>query len=239
MKNKLNYILVIGALILIIINCVLAFTTSKYYANVDVVSNVNIAAAIFNLEENTSNNYTVTKGEEESIYYTLLNYDNHDNINDDDMDYYIKIKDENGSEELPVNISIDGYEYISYNVDLNGNIVNENGDIVDEDGNVIISRNLTEKENSALRENLTLDKRGYGKFELKSDNTKDEKVLKFDIMCSDDYNGEDELNFTIEVIGISKLNKNVIIRKAKTLKLNITEKNQNENNEINENVGRS
>lgn len=237
MKNKINYILVTSALILIIINCLIAFTTSKYYANVDVVSSVSIAAAIFNLKENTGNDYTIRKGEQKSIYYTLLNYDDNNNINDIDMDYYIKIKDENGIEELPLNINLDGYVYISYDIDSNGNIINESGDIVDEDGYVIVSRNLTEEENSALRESLTLDKRGYGKFELKSDNTKDEEVLKFDIMCSNDYNGQDELNFTIEVIGISKSNRNVVIRKTTNLQLNIANDNQNENNEINENEG--
>jgi len=237
MKNKINYILVTSALILIIINCLIAFTTSKYYANVDVVSSVSIAAAIFNLKENTGNDYIIRKGEQKSIYYTLLNYDDNNNINDIDMDYYIKIKDENGIEELPLNINLDGYVYISYDIDSNGNIINESGDIVDEDGYVIVSRNLTEEENSALRESLTLDKRGYGKFELKSDNTKDEEVLKFDIMCSNDYNGQDELNFTIEVIGISKSNKNVVIRKTTNLQLNIANDNQNENNEINENEG--
>lgn len=237
MKNKINYILVTSALILIIINCLIAFTTSKYYANVDVVSSVSIAAAIFNLKENTGNDYIIRKGEQKSIYYTLLNYDDNNNINDIDMDYYIKIKDENGIEELPLNINLDGYVYISYDIDSNGNIINESGDIVDEDGCVIVSRNLTEEENSALRESLTLDKRGYGKFELKSDNTKDEEVLKFDIMCSNDYNGQDELNFTIEVIGISKSNKNVVIRKTTNLQLNIANDNQNENNEINENEG--
>lgn len=237
MKKKINYILVISAFILVIINCLFAFTTSKYYANVDVVSSVNIAAAIFNLVENTGNDYTIRKGEQKSIYYALLNYDDNNNINDIDMDYYIKIKDEDGREELPININVDGYGYISYDIDSNGNIINENGDIVDEDGNVIVSRNLTEEEIYALRESLTLDKRGYGKFELKSDNTKDEKVLKFDIMCSNDYNGQDELNFTIEVIGISESNKNVIIRKTTNLQMNIVNDNQNENNEINENEG--
>jgi len=51
-------------------------------------------------------------------------------------------------------------------------------------------------------------------------------------MCSNDYNGQDELNFTIEVIGISKSNKNVVIRKTTNLQLNIANDNQNENNEI-------
>ena len=34
------------------------------------------------------------------------------------MEYYIKIMDNNGNENLPLEISVDDYEYIEYKIDI-------------------------------------------------------------------------------------------------------------------------
>jgi len=103
-------------IIVIVLSTVVSgiMTNAKYYSSVDMESSVSIGAMVFTIKQDDGepNPYELTKGGQITAKYKLTNKDSNDNINKMDLKYYLKVVDGNGSETLPVGVSLDGYSYI-------------------------------------------------------------------------------------------------------------------------------
>ena len=203
MKTKTRYIVYV--IIILILSALIPgmLTNAKYLYNVNLESDVTIGNMIFNIDqkENEPEEYEIEENEEIVARYELTNFDENNNINEINLKYYIKIVDNLDNELLPLEISIDGYTYIEYNVDEDGNIINSDGDITDEFGNVIEEQNLTEEENEELQESLEYVKKGYGPINLAYDGeTKQTEEINIRIRCPQNYDGNNNLQYKVVVI---------------------------------------
>ena len=203
MKTKTRYIVYI--IIIVILSALIPgmLTNAKYLYNVNLESDVAIGNMIFNIEqkENEPEEYEIEENDEIIARYKLTNFNENNNINEINLKYYIKIVDNLDKEILPLEISIDGYTYIEYNVDEDGNIINADGDITDEFGTVIKEQNLKEEENEELQESLQHVKKGYGPISLPYDGeTEGTKDIDIRIRCPQNYDGNNSLQYKIVVI---------------------------------------
>ena len=171
MKTRIKYF------VLIIILCTLCtiipviITNAKYLYNVKIESDVSIGTMVFNIKqlEGECNVYQLEKGGQIVAKYKLRNKDDKNNINTLDLKYYLKIVDTNQNEIDNFDILVNDYNYVKYNVDEKGNIINEDGDIVDEEGQIVLERKLSEEENQNLQQSLVTIKKGYGPINLSCD----------------------------------------------------------------------
>lgn len=203
MKAKTRYIVYV--IIILILSSLIPgmLTNSKYFYNVNLENDVTIGNMIFNIKqkENETETYEIQENEEIVAKYELKNYDEDNNINEVNLKYYIKIVDSLNNETLPLEISIDGYSYIEYNIDEDGNIINSDGDITDEFGNVIEVQDLKEGENEVLQKSLQNVKKGYGPIALAYDGvTTDTKDINIRIRCPENCLGDENLQYKIVVI---------------------------------------
>ena len=233
MKTKFKYL--IYCILILILGAVIPniLTHSKYISNVDIESNVSIGKMIFEMkqQDNEPETYSVKKGEEITAKYKICNNDENDNINQMDLKYYIKIVDENKNESLPLNVSIDGYQYIKYNIDSYGNIIDKDGNVVDEDGSIIEPRELTQEKNEELQNSLETVKKGFGKISLAYDGTtKEEKEININIKCPENYTGNNSLIYKVLVIAEGISNKDFKYEETIDLNINIKEDEQTEEN---------
>lgn len=232
MKKKIRYI--VFFIIVIIIGAVIpgTLTRAKYYTSITMQSGLDIGYMIFNIyqiEEDPST-YELCKGEDITAKYKLTNKDANNYINKLDLKYYIKIADENNEEQSIFDITLDGYNYLHYNIDGEGNIIDENGNIVDIDGKIVEERKLTEEENAEIQSQLETIKKGYGPIELAYDGeTLSEVELNFKIKCPETYTGNSSVNLKIQVIAEEISNTKFIYTEEADLKISIVEENNNKN----------
>ena len=241
MKNKIQYF--IFFIIIFIIGAVAPgiLTRAKYYTNISMQTCLDIAYMIFNItkEDGEPDVYELSKGEEITAKYKLTNKDENNYLNKLDLKYYIKIVDENDVEQNDFDITLEGYTYLKYNIDSEGNIIDENGNIVDINGNTIEERELTEEENIELQSELETIKKGYGPIELAYDGqTFSDIELNFNIRCPESYIGNSNVNLKIKVIGEGISNTNFTYEEEADLTISIVEIN-NQNNENTQNINNS
>lgn len=235
MKTKTRYIVYVVIILILAAIVPGMLTNAKYLYNVNLESDVAIKNIIFKMEqkEDEPDVYEVHPNKEIIAKYELKNFDDDDNINETNLKYYIKITDKLNNENLPLELTIDGYSYISYNIDENGNIINSDGDITDELGTVLHEQNLTEEENKELQPTLQNVKKGYGPITLKYDGkTKDTKEIDIKINCSEEYTDEKELQFEIVIIAEgeninSKTESDLKIKVVQEESINIEEQQSN------------
>lgn len=234
MKVKVRYIIYCIAILLIGAIIPVFLTHSKYIANVSIGSDITVANMIFELKKQDAEPeiYSINKGEEITASFKLCNIDENNNINQLDLKYYIKIIDDNENENLPLEISVDNYEYIEYKIDEHGNIIDIDGNIVDEEGTILEKREtpLTEDENEELQSSLKTIKKGYGKIELAYDGvTEDEEEINLKIKCPENYNGSNQLTYKIKIIAEELSNDDFTYEETVDLDISIEqEENNNE-----------
>ena len=231
MKTKTRYIVYV--IIILILSAIIPgmLTNSKYFYSVNLESDVTIGNMIFNIEqkENEPEMYEIQENEDITAKYKLTNFDENNNINETNLKYYIKIVDNLDNEILPLEISIDGYSYIEYNIDKDGNIINSDGDITDEFGNVIKEQHLTEEENEELQKNLQNVKKGYGPITMPYDGkTKETKDINIRIRCPQNYNGKNNLQYKVVVIAEAN---NISAKNSENLIINVITEESNEQKE--------
>lgn len=109
MKNKIIYILAI----ILIIELGIVFsemgTNARYSASVDLYSDLDLASTYYNGTLTTSSPVSITLGEKATVQYSLTN-DVSDNVNQNNLNFYLNLLDENNEEATKITI-----EYIKYN----------------------------------------------------------------------------------------------------------------------------
>ena len=226
MKKRLIYF--ICFVLIIIISSVIRsiFTNSKYLYNITMESDIDLGVLIFNIKpvDETITAYDLPIGEEITANYKLSNTDEDNNINQMELRYFLKIVDDKDSETLPLDITIDGYKYLKYNIDKDGNIIDATGNIIDENGEIIKKQNLTEEENEELQKELTLIKKGFGPIPLSHDGkTVDEKDIDIIIKCPEDYLDNPVLNYKIKVIAEGIVDTDFTAEETLDLVINVKE----------------
>ncbi len=234
MKTKAKYVVYI--IIILILSAVIPgmLTNAKYIYNVDLENDITIRNTFFKLKqkENEPEIYEIMRDEEITAEYELVNFDENNNVNETNLKYYIKITDDLDNENLPLEITIDGYDYIEYKEDENGNIINSDGDITDEFGNILQEQNLEEEENEELQETLHEVKKGYGPINLAYDGvTETTESIDIKIMCPAEYMGDEELQFKIVIIAEGE---DINLKTESDLKIEIIEEETNNQSNSNE-----
>ena len=210
MKKRTQYLILL--IIIFIMSAVIPMivTHAKYVSNINIETDVQIGTMVFNIKqkEGEASTYQLEKAGQVTAKYKLSNKDDDGNINKLDLKYYLKIVDNNDNEITNLQIAVDGYNYIEYKVDNEGNIINEDGNIVNENGEVITEQNLSQQENEELQSSLTTVKKGFGPINLKYDGqTFEEKDLIINISCPENYSGATTLNYKVKIIAEGLFNK--------------------------------
>ena len=118
---KKNYMYVI--IILLIFGLRMVFpdmlTNSRYITSVDAQGEPNLASTYFNIAALSSNSVSVSSGSTATIKYNLSNKVN-DNINKNNLNFYLKLLDENQEEASSSKVTIsqikinnNAYSYVS------------------------------------------------------------------------------------------------------------------------------
>ena len=113
MKVKIRYSLILSIILTIIMLIPDLMTDSRYYFSINMESDIPIGFMVFDIKAATESTFNINKAEEISAKYQLSNFDSQDNINQVDVKYYVNILNENNSEDLAINISVNGYEYVA------------------------------------------------------------------------------------------------------------------------------
>ena len=111
MKVKIRYSLILSIILTIIMLIPDLMTNSRYYFSINMESDIPIGFMVFEINAANEDTFSINKAEEITAKYQLSNFDTNDNINQVDVKYYVKILNENNSEDLAINISVNGLEY--------------------------------------------------------------------------------------------------------------------------------
>ena len=111
MKVKIRYSLILSIILTIIMLIPDLMTDSRYYFSINMETDIPIGFMVFDIKAATESTFNINKGGEITVKYKLSNFDSKDNINQVDVKYYVNILNENNSEDLAINISVNGLEY--------------------------------------------------------------------------------------------------------------------------------
>lgn len=113
MKVKLQYAIIVIIIIVLSIIIPNIMTSSKYFSNIEMESDVPIALMIFELNNiDKVQSYNISKGESVIAKYQLTNKDDSGRVNQLDLRYSIKVVDENDNENLKLDITLEDNNYI-------------------------------------------------------------------------------------------------------------------------------
>lgn len=113
MKIKIRYAFICISIITIILIFPNMFTRAKYVSKIEMQTPLKIGYLIFDITSENNSTYSIEKGEQKNITYSVKNYDANSNINRVDAKCYIKIVDENNNENLPLQITVNDSTYVS------------------------------------------------------------------------------------------------------------------------------
>ena len=218
MKIKIKYGILLCTMLILFITIPSIFTNAKYFSTITLQKDVNIGFMIFNIKQSDGETeiYEIEKGKQKEAKYTISNKNDDDIVNDMELTYYIKILDENNSEEIPVDVVLNDYEYITY--------------FEDEEGNKYTKEELLEQDEE-IQQNATEIKKGYGPIIMESDGkTKSTEDLIFTINVPNNYSNAEILNLKIKLIAEGTENVEFTAEETADLKIRILNSNLQNNN---------
>ena len=113
MKSKLTHLIIILVICCLCPIVLGSFTNSRYFSQVSSEATPQLASTYFEISKVTEIASSITPGESTSAQYQLTNKDASNNINSNNLQYYLNLVDQSGNETTDVTITSigNGYTY--------------------------------------------------------------------------------------------------------------------------------